>query len=713
MDLFTSTESRLFCAALTAAIAAMVLMNPRAARVRLVLGLLIALGIANAFLLIHKRDVHSNLTHYFLGAKYRIPYFDFYKVTAAAMGHPQALYRDLREPDRLFRADPREQRLYTLGLLRQGNVAFPESATLDELAEACRSAGLVEREAQEILDRAMEPGQAAALRNDLAKLKLDVDDFGFNGSPLYALIRQIDPTLHRPFGPAVCRVNLLWQWAALFAMALLAARAFRWTREDALLVVALIVASWDYTGWALNGLIAAGWMLPAMLALWGFHRRNPWLAGFGIAWAGLIKLFPFILLLPPAILLLRQLLARQVTPAGRDAAKTIAACALFGAALAAAGSLTGLSWLEFLRKIAVQFQDSSYLNNSAGISGVLLTLGLSRSLSIILPQITVFFALLWILWMHKEDDLRARLPSVSLLLLASMPWLTQTWLNYYAVIGLFLLPELLRNDRRAANVLLVLFSVGAFLPEFGFAYPQRFALLPIVKGLGYLLLPLAAIALEIGNIQRTPDLLRGRDPVSQGLFGRLYGILTAGVALSLIVLCVELYVTHSMRSNLAAGRDLYRKGAIREALPFFESAARHAPWNAAARIELGQTLADLRDIEGALAQYRIAVEQKPDSAPARSRLGVLLIQIGQKDEALAQFQEAARLMPYDETIQLNCGSALLSVGKKTEAAQHFRTALDINPNFLPAREQWERAAKSGPASAELLPLSRETMDIPR
>ena len=94
------------------------------------------------------------------------------------------------------------------------------------------------------------------------------------------------------------------------------------------------------------------------------------------------------------------------------------------------------------------------------------------------------------------------------------------------------------------------------------------------------------------------------------------------------------------------------------------------------------------------AQYRIAVEQKPDSAPARSRLGVLLIQIGQKDEALAQFQEAARLMPYDETIQLNCGSALLSVGKKTEAAQHFRTALDIKPNFLPAMEQWERAAAS-------------------
>ena len=42
----------------------------------------------------------------------------------------------------------------------------------------------------------------------------------------------------------------------------------------------------------------------------------------------------------------------------------------------------------------------------------------------------------------------------------------------------------------------------------------------------------------------------------------------------------------------------------------------------------------------------------------------------------------------------NCGSALLSVGKKTEAAQHVWTALDINPNFLTAREQWEQAAAS-------------------
>jgi tetratricopeptide (TPR) repeat protein len=557
------------------------------------------------------------------------------------------------------------------------------------------------------------PERAAELRNDLAELKLDVDDFGFNGSPLYTLIRRIDPSLYRLFGPRVCLVNLAWQWAALFLMAFLAGRILQWTREDTLLFVALVLASWDYTGWALNGLIAAGWMLPAMLALWGFHRRNPALAGFGIAWAGLIKLFPFVLILPPAVLVARQVLSRHTTPASKEALKTLAACAVFTAALAAISSLTGLSWTEFFQKILIQFQDSSYLNNSAGISSVLLALGLKKSLSIMLPQATVFFALLWILWMRREEDLRARLPSVSLLLLASMPWLTQTWLNYYAIVGLFLLPGLLRTDRRTGILLLALFALSAFLPEYGFAYGYLFAFMPIVKVLGYLILPLVAIAMEIRDIKQAPNSSRCDDTLSQWLFDRGHLVLFAGAALSVLSLCAEIYIVNTAGSNLVAGRDLYRKGLVSESRQFFEQAVKHAPRNAAARIELAQAMADMQDVEGALAQYRKAVELNPSFAPARSRLGVLLVRMGKKEEALAQFQEAARLTPYDETIQLNCGSALLSIGRKNEAAEHFRTALDANPDFEPARKQWERAAKSGSASTELQPLSKGTIDLPR
>jgi tetratricopeptide (TPR) repeat protein len=690
LDFFTSTESRLICAALTAIVFLLVLANPRARRFRaVILGLVIAVGLANAFLLIHKRLVHSNLTHYYLGAKYGVPYFDFYKVTTAAMGKPQLMYRDLREPDRMFRSDPREQRLYYIGLLRQVGISFPDSATLDQLAETCHSRGLLGKEAAAILKQELTPGRVTALRNDLARLKLDVDDFGFNGSPLYTLIRQVDPSLHRLFGPAVCLINLAWQWAALFFMAFLAGRIFQWTREDALLVVALLLASWDYTGWALNGLTTAGWMLPVMLALWGFRRRSPMLAGFGIAWAGLIKLFPFVLVLPIVVILARQMLSRQLTATGKEAAKTLVACVVSTVALAVISSLTGRPWTEFFEKISIQFQDSSFLNNSVGVSNIFLTLGLGKSLSIILPQATVFFAILWILWMRKDEDLRERLPALALVLLASMAWLTRTWFNYYAIIGFFLVPGLLQRNRRAAVFLLALFALGGFLPDFGFAYREPFTFLPIVKILGYLILPVAAIAMEINDIKQVPNSAPGRDRLSQWFFGREQLILSAGAALSVVFICAEIYGANSARTNLSAGRELYRKGAVSEARLFFETAVKHAPRDAAARIELAQAMADLQDFEGALAQYRKAVELNPTYAPARSRLGVLLAQGGRQEEALAQFTEAAKLMPYDETIQFNLGSALLSIGQKDEASAHCRTALDINPDFPPARKQLE------------------------
>lgn len=691
MDLFTSSESRLICAALTAIIFLLVLAHPRPARFRtVILGLIIAIGLANVFLLIHKRLIHSNLTHYYLGAKYDVSYFDFYKVATAVRGNPQVKYRDLHEPDKIFRSDPREQRLYYMALLRQDSISFPESSTLEQLAETCRSGGLLDKEAAAILEQDLKPDRTTELRNDLAWLKFDVDDFGFNGSPLYALIRQLDPSLHRLFGPAVCLINLAWQWVALFFMAFLASRIFQWSREDALLVVALLLASWDYSGWALNGLVAAGWMLPVMISLWGFYRRSPALAGFGIAWAGLIKLFPFALLLPLGVIVIRQILSRQITPAGKEAMKTIAACAVSTAALVAISSLTDRSWTEFFQKISIQFQESSYSPNSVGVSNIFLTLGLKKSLSIILPQATVFFALLWILWMRKEEDLQKRLPAVSLVLLVSMAWLTRTWLNYYAIIGFFLIPGLLRRNRRAAIFLLALFTLGGFLPEFGSAYRDPFTFLPIVKILGYLILPLVAMAMEIKDIKQVQDSAAGRDRLSQWLFGRGQLILSVGTALSVVFICAEIYRVNSASTNLKAGRELYQEGAVSEARMFFEEAVKHAPRNAAARIELAQAMADLRDFEGALAQYRKAVELDPAFAPTRCRLGVLLVQSGKKEEALAQFQEAARLMPYEETIQFNYGSALLSIGQKDEAAAHFKIALDIKPDFSPARKQLER-----------------------
>ncbi len=687
MDCFTSTESRWICSALTAIIA--LLAACRSSRRReLVLWIVIAIGAANIFFLIDRRLAHTNLAHYYLGAKHPVSYFDFYQLAAAGAGKPQVLYRDLRDPDRLFRADPREQRLYYVGLLRESGIGFPASAATGEIEELCRSHGLFAREADAILNRFLPPDRVADYRDDVGRMNVRLNDFGFNGSPLYVLLRRLDPSLHRPFGPAVCYVNLAWQLLSLCLTVILLGRGLGWSREDALLALALMLASWDYTGWALNGLISGGWMLPVALALWGFRRRNPWLAGLGIAWAGLLRLFPFVLLLPLGIVVFRGSFTKEKTAL---AWKSILACLLSSVLLGwAAASFSGYSWREFMLKIGLQFHSAGFLNNGIGLSSVLLTLGIHKSLILFFPQLVVTFAIAWILWMRRPEDGWARLPETSLVLLGCLAWLTQTWFNYYSVIALFLVPMLLRRSGRLTVVLLWLLAGSYGLPDYGQAFALAPTVMKIVKIVPQLFLPLVALAVEIRDIKASQlsPAVPGR--FNEWLFRREQPILLAGVALSALTLCAGVYVRYAVATYADAGEQFARDGRWEDARLFYRKALRLNPRSEALHFKLGAVLEAKGDIENAAAEYWKAVELNPEAVDARNNLGVLLMQKGRAQEAFKQFVLALAARPYDEELQVNVGQALLALGDAEEARTCFQAALDIHPGFEPALRQLNR-----------------------
>jgi len=307
------------CAALTAAAAILLSRRLTPGRARAAwLGLLIA-GIANALALdlSGTNPDNTNFVHYYLGAKYPIPYGDFYEMIQAALGRPQIEIRDLDRPATMLRSDPREQRAYYIDLMRAAKVPFDATAPLDSLARRAIESGVIEREAEQILARGLAADRIEPFRRDVRAAferhtwQVLTSDYGYNGSPFYAAVRHLDPTLYRRFGRGTAYLDLAWQIFATLLIAWLAGEALRLQLTGKIAIAAFLFASWDFVCFALPGLLFGEFWLPVMVAIVAMRRRNAIVGGAADAWAGLIKLFPFVLMLPALVRLGRALVKRE------------------------------------------------------------------------------------------------------------------------------------------------------------------------------------------------------------------------------------------------------------------------------------------------------------------------------------------------------------------------------------------------------------------
>lgn len=61
--------------------------------------------------------------------------------------------------------------------------------------------------------------------------------------------------------------------------------------------------------------------------------------------------------------------------------------------------------------------------------------------------------------------------------------------------------------------------------------------------------------------------------------------------------------------------------------------------------ELGFTLQNMGDLQGAIAEYRTALRLNPNHANAHYNLGIVLQDIGKPTEAAKEFRESLRLIP--------------------------------------------------------------------
>ncbi|MFC1453530.1 tetratricopeptide repeat protein, partial [Verrucomicrobiota bacterium] len=659
---------------------------------------------------------HSNQGHYYVGAKYPCSYSDFYGIVKAARGEPQTDYRNLSNPDVMVRSDPREQRLYYLSLLEEHGGEANSALPLEEIAGLCRSRGLIQSEAEAILRKVYAPGQITELKADLRLTDLHTDDQGFNGSPLYVLLRRLDPSLHFRFSPAVFWINLAWQLLGLLAVVWLSSKALGWNAGDAVLVTALLLASWDYVGWGMNGLVTAGWMLPALLAVWGYRLGRPLVAGSGIAWAGLIKLFPFALLMPAFVAVAKAVAPRQRRAPGMlrpaTAISTVLFCLASAALLTALSRATGLSWTEFLEKIVVQFRHAAHTGNGVGLSHVLLSLGIGGSAASGLARVTALFCIGWMFWESRPGDPVSALPRQTLIMLACMVWLTNKWLNYYSVVGLLLVPYLMSRQRKITVLVLLLYAVSFALPEFGHLYPGGLAVLSLVKVAPHLGLPLFALIAEIAASRERPP-RPSSDLLSRHVFRWGHVIALAGVLAVVCALVLEVYRHHKAASWFFLGEEHRAQGRTEQTRACFERAVELLPKDAQARFNLALVLEQEGNPAEALRRYREAVELDPGFVTARLNLGILLIRRGDLKGGGEVFRECIRIAPHEEKAHYNLGAVSLALQRPEGARRHLRQALRINPGFAEAKAGLRRVERrTGDRDRRLNPPSAPSSPAP-
>jgi tetratricopeptide (TPR) repeat protein len=123
------------------------------------------------------------------------------------------------------------------------------------------------------------------------------------------------------------------------------------------------------------------------------------------------------------------------------------------------------------------------------------------------------------------------------------------------------------------------------------------------------------------------------------------------------------------RLPLARGKVAFEAKRYAEAAEEFRKAVAAKPDSAVARINLGVTLSQLGDAQGAAEQFEESIRLEPRSVNAHYNLAILLARQNQHEKAIAHLESALAVDPNDTSVQFLLGSELVKVGRCREAAK--------------------------------------------
>src|SRR5262249_28579612 len=113
----------------------------------------------------------------------------------------------------------------------------------------------------------------------------------------------------------------------------------------------------------------------------------------------------------------------------------------------------------------------------------------------------------------------------------------------------------------------------------------------------------------------------------------------------------------------------------------------------AIHINLARLLFDTGKLEDSANHLKQAVNIDPTNFDAFMTAGDVLMKLRDFHQAMRMFQQAVHLRR-DSAMALNAlGVALAAQGRWDEAIFHFGRALDVDPNYAPAKRNLESARK--------------------
>ena len=132
------------------------------------------------------------------------------------------------------------------------------------------------------------------------------------------------------------------------------------------------------------------------------------------------------------------------------------------------------------------------------------------------------------------------------------------------------------------------------------------------------------------------------------------------------------------RLPLARGKLAFEAKRYAEAAEEFRKAVAAKPDSVIARINLGVTLSQLGDVQGAAEQFEEAIRIDPGRVNAHYNLAILLAGQGKHEQAIAHLQSALAVDPNDSSVGLLLGSELVKLGRCSEASE---LAAKLRTNF--------------------------------
>jgi len=678
-------------AGLLTLVASLLLAWPRSAsRARVAWIVLIGIGTAYGLALnLQPRNFpNGNFSHYYLGAKYPVPYGETYRLFHAGIGREQIGMRDLERPSRRIGSSLYAQRAYYIDLLRATGVTFDPLAPLDTLTARARDAGLIEAQARRILAARLPANRIADYRRDVGWLDERglafhmSGDYGYNGSPFYGLLRRLDPTLYMRLGLLPALAGLAWQLLGVLLIAWLSGPVLGFSMVERLAVAGLVVVSAEFTNYGMPGLEFTEVWVPVLLAALALRRGRPALSGLAIAVAGLLKIFPFLMTLAVAVPLARSLgpgASEADAPRRRQRRLALlAACAAAALGLGLLSLLSGRTWVDFLHKIQVEFVSGSNMINSVSAAAALAALGVPEGSPLYwLVPLAGLVPLLALFWNRRAGESGEVLARRAVILVAAMGWLVRSWLNYYAVVPFILLPLVARRRRGLAVAMAASMAGTYLLPGFDALYSTAGSLVHALKVVPYLAVPAGLVWLEL----REDGWPR-------------WAVRLAAVTAILLALATtwETWRGREIRRLAEQAEASLESGDAAVALGDYDRLARLLPRDARIQRRHAVAQAMLGRLDEALPDFARAVALDPEDVAARDDYARALLMSGRLGEAVQQIEAAHALDPTEVQILFQLARMRLAQGRRAEAIALLARARELAPEEPAIAEALRRVA---------------------